>query len=185
MLTRLDYFGNVQLQELIYPVWKNLRQDLKLARIDLLFFIVGNANGDFKFKSFLIYHSENHPSAMKGYSKNLLPVHWRANQISWMTSSLFQNWGLTCAIPEIKAYCYKENLNFKALVLVENAAGHPVIEQSENTKFVFWPPNTTAVIQSMDSGVISTFKSYYLRRRFKFLLRKNDGQDNTAMLEFW
>ena len=63
---------------------------------------------------------------MKGYSKNLLSVHWRANQISWMTSSLFQNWGLTCAIPEIKAYCYKENLNFKALVLVDNAPGHPV-----------------------------------------------------------
>ena len=77
-----------------------------------------------------------------------------------MTSLLFQNWVLTCAIPEIKAYCNKENLNFKALVLVDNAPGHPVYELSVNMKFVFLP---TAVIQPMDQGIISTFKSYYLR----------------------
>ena len=56
-----------------------------------------------------------------------------------MTSSLFQNWVLTCAIPEIKAYCNKENLKFKALVLVDNYPGHPVYvnDLSENVKFVF------------------------------------------------
>ena len=59
--------------------------------------------------------------AVKGYSKNLFSVQWQANKKSWMTSSLFQNWVLTCAIPEIKAYCNKENFNFKALVIVDNA----------------------------------------------------------------
>ncbi|KAK2579997.1 hypothetical protein KPH14_010762 [Odynerus spinipes] len=85
------------------------------------------------------------PRAMKGYSKNLLPVYWRANKKSWMTTSLFQNWVLTCAIPEIKAYCNKENLNFKALVLVDNAPGHPVYVdefetdgQDKTTMLEFW-----------------------------------------------
>ena len=86
---------------------------------------------------------------------------------------------LTCAIPEIKAYCNKEHLKFKALVLVY------VNELSENMKFIFLPPTTTAVIQPMDQEVISTFKSYYLRRTFKLLLSETDGQDNTSMLEFW
>ena len=50
------------------------------------------------------FHSEI-PRAMKGYSKNLLPVHRGANQKSWMTSSLFPNWVLTCAIPDIEIIC--------------------------------------------------------------------------------
>ncbi|UYV62516.1 CENPBD1 [Cordylochernes scorpioides] len=37
----------------------------------------------------------------------------------------------------------------------------------------------------MDQGVISTFKSYYLRRIFKLLLSETDGQDKPTMLEFW
>lgn len=158
----------------------------KASKDRLTLLLGGNANGDFKFKPFLIYQSEN-PRAMKGCSKNLLPVHWRANKKAWMTASLFQNWVSTCAIPEIKAYCNKENLNFKALVLVDNAPGHPVYvdELSENVKFVFLPPNTTSVIQPMDQGVISTFKSYYLRRTFKLLLSETDGQDKPTMLEFW
>ena len=74
-----------------------------------------------------------------------------------------------------------------ALVVVENAPGHPVYvdEMPENVKFVFLPPNTTSVIQPMDQGVISTFKSYYLRRTFKLLLSETDGQDKPTMLEFW
>ena len=115
----------------------------------------GNANGNFKLELFLICHSEN-SRAMQGYSKNLLPVHWRANNNSWITSSLFQNWILTCAIPEIKAYCNKKNLNFKALVLVDNAAGHALVLVDNAAG------HPVVRIQPMDQGVISTSESYYL-----------------------
>uniref|UniRef100_A0A1A9X0E4 DDE-1 domain-containing protein n=1 Tax=Glossina brevipalpis TaxID=37001 RepID=A0A1A9X0E4_9MUSC len=110
----------------------------KASNDRLTLLLGGNANGYFKFKPFLIYQSEN-PRAMRGCSKNLLPVHRRANKKSWMTTSLLQNWVLTCAIPELKAYCNKELLNFKPLVLVDNAPGNSVYvdELSEHAKFVF------------------------------------------------
>jgi len=98
---------------------------LKDSKDRLTLLLDVNANCEFKFKPILIYQSEN-PRATKGCSKNLLPVHWRANKKAWMTASLFQNRVSRCAIPEIKAYCNKENLSFKALVLVDNAPGHPV-----------------------------------------------------------
>jgi hypothetical protein len=153
-------------------------------RLSLL--LGGNANGDFKFKPFLIYQSEN-PRALKGLSKSQLPVHWRSNNKAWMTASMFQNWFETCALPEIKDYCAKQNLSFKALILVDNAPGHPVYLDniSDNVKVMFLPPNTTSIIQPMDQGVISTFKSYYLRRILKLLLSEIDGQEKSTMLEFW
>jgi hypothetical protein len=70
-----------------------------------------NANGGFKFKPFLIYQSEN-PRALKGISKDRHAVHWRSNSRAWMTSSMFQNWVVTCAIPEMRTYFVKENLSF-------------------------------------------------------------------------
>jgi hypothetical protein len=100
---------------------------------------------------------------------------------------MFQDWVKTCAIPEIKAYCSKQNLYFKALILVDNAPGHPVYvdELCENVKFAFLPPNTTSVIQPMDQCVISNFKSYYFLRTFKLLIEKTDGADKLNMLQFW
>ena len=96
---------------------------------------------------------------------------------------------VACAIPEIKAYCNKENLDFKALILVDNAPGHPVYidDLSENVKFVFLPPNTTSLIQPMDQDVIPNFKSYYLQRIFKLLLSETDVDvpEKPTMQHFW
>ena len=61
-LTRLGYFGNIYLTELPYLKQKHLCQD----RLTLL--LGSNANGDYKFKPFLINQSE-YPRSMKGYSK--------------------------------------------------------------------------------------------------------------------
>lgn len=118
----------------------------------------GNAEGNFKFKPLVINQSEN-PKSMKGVDKRHLPVHWRSNKKTWMTAALFQDWVTNCAIPEKRAYCSKENLDFKALILIDNAPGHPayVNEINENVQFLFLPPNTTSLIQRMDQGAISTF----------------------------
>ena len=37
----------------------------------------------------------------------------------------------------------------------------------------------------MDQGVISTFKAYYLRRTFRQLINKTDGENKQFITNFW
>lgn len=110
----------------------------KAAKERISILLGGNAAGDFKFKPYLIYHSEN-PRAFKNCNKNQLGVHWRANRKAWMTSVLFVDWIKNCCIPEIKNYCDRENLACKALVLIDNAPSHPLYinDIDDNIKFFF------------------------------------------------
>ena len=73
-----------------------------------------------------------------------------------MTSALFKDGFENCAIPEYKQYCFAQNIQFKILLLLDNAPGHPIYldDFCENVKVVFLPPNTTSLIQPMDQGVI-------------------------------
>ena len=74
---------------------------------------------------------------MKGVNKKGLPVHWRSNHKAWMTSELFKSWVYECAIHEIRSYCSKENLDFKALIIMDNALCHPIYidDLTDNLKF--------------------------------------------------
>jgi hypothetical protein len=53
--------------------------------------------------------------------------------------------------------------NRKILHLVDNCPAHPHIQDLSNIKLVFSPPNTTSVLQSMDMGIIKSFKGYFGR----------------------
>ena len=59
--------------------------------IHCLLLLCGNAEGDCKMKPLLIYHSAN-PRALKGLSKNMLPVHWASNKKAWVTGQVFEDW---------------------------------------------------------------------------------------------
>ena len=58
------------------------------------------------------------------------------------------------------------NLSFKVFLLVDNAPGHPKVLKVAHLDVgvIFLPPNTVSLIQPLDEGVISPFKTYYTRR---------------------
>ncbi|GFW74014.1 tigger transposable element-derived protein 1 [Trichonephila clavipes] len=60
-------------------------------------------------------------------SKDLkqLPVHWMANPKAWMTTAIFTEWFNNCFVPEVEAYMKEKSLDFKVLLIVDNAASHP------------------------------------------------------------
>ncbi|MEE6509715.1 hypothetical protein FKM82_027427 [Ascaphus truei] len=122
----------------------------KVAKNRLTLLLGSNAAGDFKLKPLLVYHAEN-PRAFKGYAKSTLPVIWKSNPV--------------------QLYCMNQNLDFKALLLLDNAPGYPVYLDDHH-------PNVMV-------GVIASFKAYYLRRTFAQAIRATDVEGGPTLKEFW
>ncbi|GFT59237.1 tigger transposable element-derived protein 1 [Trichonephila clavipes] len=128
-------------------------------RVTLL--LCSNASGDRMLKPLLINKSLR-PRALKGKDLKQLPVHWMANQKAWMTTAIFTEWFNNCFVPEVEASMKEKFLDFKVLLIVDNAASHPQLEHP-NVQIVFLPPNTTSLIQPLDQGIIATVKKYYIK----------------------
>ncbi|GFT40797.1 tigger transposable element-derived protein 1 [Trichonephila clavipes] len=108
----------------------------------------------------LLINKPLRPRALKGKDLKHLPVIWMANPKAWRTTSIFTEWFNNCFVPEVEAYMKEKSLDFKILLVVDNAASHPQLEHP-NVQLVFLPPNTTSLIQPLVEGLISTFKKYY------------------------
>ncbi|GFV92214.1 tigger transposable element-derived protein 1 [Trichonephila clavipes] len=85
-----------------------------------------------------------------------------ANPKAWMTTAIFTEWFNNCFVPEMEAYMKEKSLDFKVLLIVDNAASHPQLEHP-NVQLVFLSLNTTSLIQPLDQGIIATFKKYYIK----------------------
>ena len=62
----------------------------------------------------------------------------------------------------------RKNIPCKILLVSENTPGHPqhIGDMHPDVKIVSLPPNTTALIQLMDKGIVATFKAYNLQCMF-------------------
>ncbi|UYV72963.1 hypothetical protein LAZ67_10001285 [Cordylochernes scorpioides] len=68
------------------------------------------------------------PRALKGKDLNTLPVHWMANKKAWVTTAIFTEWFNKCFVPEVENYMKDMGLEFKILLILDNAPGHPNLE---------------------------------------------------------
>ncbi|UYV66939.1 hypothetical protein LAZ67_4003389 [Cordylochernes scorpioides] len=154
----------------------------KAAKDRVTLLLCSNASGDRMLKPLLVNRSLK-PRALKGKDLNTLPVHWMANKKAWVTTAIFTEWFNKCFVPEVENYMKEMGLEFKILLILDNAPGHPNLEHP-NIKVVFFPPNTTSLIQPLDQGIISTFKKYYVKFTFQFIFDKLES-DTITVTEVW
>ncbi|XP_050699783.1 tigger transposable element-derived protein 1-like [Eriocheir sinensis] len=156
----------------------------KASKDRLTLLLGANAEGDYKLKPALVYHSEN-PRALKGYVKSFLPCYWYSNLKGWMTCSIFKDY-FGKLEKELELYCEREKLPFKILLILDNAPSHPpsVENLSSNIQIAFLPPNTTSLLQPCDPGIIKTFKSYYLHSTLTDMVERTN-KDKLTVREYW
>lgn len=158
----------------------------KAAKDRLTLLFCCNASGNHMIKPLLVYKSIK-PRALKNKNMNDLPVFWRANKKGWVTAKLFTDWFLNCFIPSVKQYLASKSLPFKALLLIDNAPGHPETLKfcDPNIEVQFLPPNTTSLIQPLDQGIIAAFKKYYVKRTFSYVLNSMEQNPSLTVTETW
>ncbi|KAF7239066.1 Tigger transposable element-derived protein 1 [Varanus komodoensis] len=143
----------------------------------------GNSAG-YMMKPGLIYKSAN-PKALKNKNKNLLPVYWMQNPKAWITKILTSNWFHQCFIPQAKEYLHYLGMDFKVLLIMDNAGGHPLDLYYDGVQIKFLPANTTSLIQPMDQGVICAFKALYTRNSLQHLVDAMDTDENFTLKGYW
>ncbi|KRZ10709.1 Tigger transposable element-derived protein 1 [Trichinella zimbabwensis] len=134
----------------------------------------------------LIYKAAK-PRAIKHCDEKSLHVHWMHNKKAWTTRNLFLYWFHRCFITETKRYLSALDLEFKVLLILDNATGHPQNLQfaSEDVDVAFLSPNTSSLIQLLSQWVIRTFKAYYTRSFMARLVAAMDEDSHLEVIDYW
>lgn len=153
-------------------------------RVSLLF--CGNGSGDFKAKPLLIHHSAQ-PRPFQNISMLTLPVHWRANKNGWMTKVIFEEWFMTHFRAEVKEYCARNNIPFKAILVLDNCPGYStnLNDLQNEIKVIYLPPNTRSLLQPMNQEVMVTFKLLYLDHTFEDIHKALVDDEELTVLQYW
>lgn len=126
------------------------------------------------------------PCCFKNINKKALPVQYCAQTNAWIDSPIFSNWFHNQFVPAVSKYQKERGLTVKALLLLYNAPSHPdvstLVSQDGNIKCMYLPPNTTALFQPMDQGVLEAMKRRYRKALLQKLLLED--QEGRSIIQF-
>ena len=144
-----------------------------------------NATGTHKLPLMFIGKAQN-PRCLKNVNKSALPVTYYAQKNAWVDSEIFTDWFHKKFVPAVKKHIAEKNLPVKVLLLLDNAPAHPdegvLVSADKSVKAMFLPPNTTALIQPMDQGVLEALKRRYRKSLLRKLLLLD--QEGDSMISF-
>ena len=118
-----------------------------------------NATGNHKLPLMLIGKSRQPRCFNNSFNPRL---HYRSSRNACQTSQLFKEWFFNIFIPQSRAHLRERNLPEKAVLLLDNVTCHgdsEILKSEDGNIFVlFFPSNTTPILQPMDQDVIKSLK---------------------------
>lgn len=124
-----------------------------------------NSTGTHKLKLFVLGKS-NKP---RSFGNSNIPVVYKGQKRAWVTREIFTEWFHTCFVPAVRRKMKELNLPPKAVLILDNAPGHPekLVSDDSQISVMFLPPNCTPLIQPMDQHVIQAIKLHYRKNLLK------------------
>ncbi len=137
-----------------------------------------NSTGTCKLPLVFI-HTSKKPRCFKHMDMKLLPVNYYNQKKAWMNSHIFETWFHDKFVPYVKKFCEHNKIEYKILLLLDNAPAHPSTEvlQSKDgkVKSMFLPPNTTSILQPMDQGILEATKRLYKKSLLRHIVLENEA----------
>jgi len=124
-----------------------------------------NATGSHKLPVAMV-GTANKPLCFRGEG-NASPLPYFAQKKAWMDKYVYAQWWQTVFLPAVR----EGHGGTKCALIMDNSSTHDVELSAEDVEILFLPPNTTAVYQPMDAGVIVSLKRRYKRRLLAILVR--------------
>lgn len=159
--------------------WKSMSENTQASRKDICLpgrkinkerlsaLLCANADGTHKLKSIIIGKAKLPRSVKEDTST--LPVIYKPSKDVCFTRELFSEWFFQNFIPEVRHFqlnvlrFHEEDV--RALLLLDNSPVHPSAESLASDdgriKCMFFPHNTSTLIQPMNQGVILSCKRLY------------------------
>lgn len=159
--------------------WKSMPENTQASRKDICLpgrkinkeqlsaLLCANADGTHKLKSIIIGKSKL-PKSVKEDTYTL-PVIYKPSKDVWFTRELFSEWFFQNFVPEVRHFQLNvlrfQEEDVRALLLLDSSPVHPSTElltsEDGRIKCMFFPHNTSTLIQPMNQGVILSCKRLY------------------------
>lgn len=160
--------------------YNQIANEFKTSNERITFLLCCNASGDRMMKPLIVGKTER-PRYLQNVHK--APFHYIVNKKTWVTENILKVWFNECLVPELQAYMAERNSKFKIILILEKTLDH-IYLYHPNIKILYLPSNTASVLQPLDQGVITTFKSNYIRHTFQYIFDKLE-EESLTLMDVW
>ena len=152
---------------------ENKAKGFKLMKDRVTFLFCVNQTGNHKLKPLCIGKSRS-PRCFHHKNMKNLAFDYKSSKNSWMTGEIFEDWFQKTFVPLVRTHLKRQNLDTKAMLLLDNCPAHPptdfLINKDGKIKVSFLPKNTTSEIQPLYQGIISNLKMNYRKNLIMWIV---------------
>lgn len=107
----------------------------KVSKERITFMPCSNASGSHKLK-LLVLSKSMKPRAFRNVE---IPVSYKGQRRAWVTRDIFTEWFHNEFVPSVRHKMKEVNLNPEAILILDNAPGHPTQLSSDDNKISVFP----------------------------------------------